>query len=226
MQANTSKRKYKIDEFTKAERANPIIQNFSTEKQILTCICCNKSDQGYTCFKCQQFVHKCLAPTNNRENLYECASCLNRNLDPLFPVVKVLFETYARTESIFTYSNMITFEFFLKPEDRQNHQFVEIRCIHSGMVSLGWPMQGSFSLNDEKANFIDFKPLLSNSNRKKRKEEYFMVPDSQLRIGKNILKFKIPCLDKHKFIASYQYEEKKEYFFAINLVKKLTPNEL
>jgi len=87
-------------------------------------------------------------------------------------------------------------------------------------------MHGGFSINDEKGNFHEMKPLLINSNRKTRREEYFLIPDDKLKIGKNYLKFKIPCLDRGRFTSSYQYEETKEYFFAINLVRRLTPIEL
>ena len=66
-------------------------------------------------------------------------------------------------------------------------------------------MHGGFSLNDEKVNFHEMKPLLINSNRKARREEYFTIPDDKLKIGKNYIKFKIPCLDRGRFTSSYQY---------------------
>ncbi len=48
------------------------------------------TEQGQKCFKCGHFVHICLAPEPNRNDRYECASCLNKNMDPLYQVVKVL----------------------------------------------------------------------------------------------------------------------------------------
>ena len=220
MQAAGSKRKFKIDDYLSSERANPIIQNISQTNQVLSCICGSTSEEGQTCFKCKTFVHQCLAAKSNRAAVYECASCLNKSMDPLFHIEKVLNESYFRTQSIFQYSNLVNFEFNLKHEDKD--LIVELRCLHSGSTSLGWPMQGGFSINDEKMNFHEMKPLLINSNRKARREEYFTIPNDKLRVGKNFLRFKIPCLDKNKFTHNFQFEEKKEYFFALNLIKKYT----
>lgn len=103
---------------------------------------------------------------------------------------------------------------------------VEVRGIIPGQVSLSWPMQGGFNINEEKINFHELKPLLINSNRKARREEFFTIPSDKLKIGKNCLKFLIPCLERGKFTSSYQFEEKKEYYFAIDLIKKLSPAEL
>jgi hypothetical protein len=170
---------------------------------VLSCICHGRSPTGQTCLVCGAFVHICLAPKANRGEKYECASCLNREMDPLYQVKRVLVESYFRTQSIFHYANVVNFEFLLKPEDKD--LIVEVRGLHSGHTSLSWPMQGGFSLNDDKANFHDFKPLLTNSNRKARREEYFSIPEGKLKPGKNHLKFKIPCLDSQRFCASYQY---------------------
>ena len=168
MQAVGSKKKYKIDDYVNS-KSNPIIKTYTPEDHILSCICGSPCKEGQTCFNCKAFVHKCLAADKNREEVYECASCLNKNLDPLFQVVKVLNEGYCRTMSIFKYSNIINYEFIINPEDRQPDHFIEVRSIHPGTVVLGWPMQGGFAINDEKSNFHEIKPLLINSNRKARR---------------------------------------------------------
>lgn len=87
-------------------------------------------------------------------------------------------------------------------------------------------MQGQFFLNDEKSSFHELKPLLINSNRKGRREEYFNIPHEKLRAGKNYIRFKIPCLDRAKFVAKYQHEEKKVYYFAVNSTVRLTSTDL
>ena len=109
MQAAGSKRKYKIEDYLSSERANPIIQNISQANQVLSCICGSMCEEGQTCFKCKVFVHKCLAAKSNRTEVYECASCLNKSMDPLFHIEKVLNESYFRTQSIFQYSNLVNF---------------------------------------------------------------------------------------------------------------------
>lgn len=85
-----AKKRFRIEEYVTSERANPIIQNIGQESQILNCICKTMTENGKICFKCKNFVHACLAFNNNREDLYECASCLNKSMDPLFQVKKIL----------------------------------------------------------------------------------------------------------------------------------------
>jgi hypothetical protein len=63
-------------------------------------------------------------------------------------------------------------------------------------LDLCWPMQGSFYLNDSPDPIFDLKPLMANTNRKTRREDYFMISPSKLKIGLNKLTFKIPQLDK------------------------------
>ena len=91
-----------------------------------------------------------------------------------------------------------------------------------GKTSLNYPMQGSFYINDEQVPFHDLKPLMSNSNKKNRREEYIIIPKNSVRPGKNVLRFKIIKLDKQKFEFRFQYEEKGIYFLAINVIWKLT----
>ena len=80
---------------------------------------------------------------------------------------RVLNETYFRTHSIFAYINTVNFEFTLNHEDLG--YLVEVRGIIPGNTILSWPMQGGFSINDEKNNFHELKPLIVNSNRKSRR---------------------------------------------------------
>lgn len=135
--------------------------------------------------------------------MYECCTCLNKALDPLVQVRKIMVESFFRTFSIFEYINIFSFEFVLTNEDLGFP--VEVRGLFPDSTCLSWPMQGGFYMNDDKASFHELKPLLYNSNRKHRREEYFMVPTDKLKIGKNFIKFKIPCLDRAKFTSKYQY---------------------
>lgn len=87
-------------------------------------------------------------------------------------------------------------------------------------------MQGAFYVNDEKNAVYELKPLLYNSNRKHRREEYFSIPSDRLKLGKNFVRFKIPCLDRAKFTAKYQHEDKKVYYMAVNSVQRLSQADL
>ena len=87
-------------------------------------------------------------------------------------------------------------------------------------------MQGQFYLNDDPEPFHDLKPLLINSNRKTRREEYFPVPQNRLKYGVNTVKFKIPCMDRVRMKEKFQYEEKKVYYLSVNVVVQLTENQI
>ena len=222
--ATTLKKKYNIEDYISPNRANPMIRNFGGKDKLVTCICEPKDQVGLACFKCKNFFHACLASSNNRGEQYECLPCLNRALDPQVQVRKVLVENYFKTFYIFDYVNIINFEFYLGQEEL-GHQ-VEIRGLVPDNTSLTWPMQGAFYLNEDKNSFHDLKPLLANSNRKHRREEYFSIPATGLKAGKNIVTFKIPCLDRNKFTTKFQFEDRKVYFMAVNSVERLTPADL
>ena len=141
------KKAYNIEEFLSLNRANPIISDFGPKKtSYLTCVCHKPDQQGLTCFKCHTLVHSCIAPKPNRGELFECASCLSRALDPLVQVRKVLVQSHFKTYCIFDYCNLVNFEFFLAPEDLAFP--VEVRGLLPEGTTLGWPMQGSFFLNE------------------------------------------------------------------------------
>ncbi len=44
------------------------------------------------------------------------------------------------------------------------------------------------------------------------------MPSDKLRAGRNLIIFKIPCLDKQKFTQKFKFEDKKIYYMAINSV--------
>jgi hypothetical protein len=71
---------------------------------------------------------------------------LNKALDPLIQVRKILAESYFKTMSIFEYVNIINFEFSLGQEDLGFP--VEVRGLVPDNTSLVWPMQGGFYLNE------------------------------------------------------------------------------
>lgn len=89
-------------------------------------------------------------------------------------------------------------------------------------------MQGELYLNKHTnpQPFFSFKPLMSNSNRKNRKEEPLMLPPGLLSVGKNVLEFRIPRLNSKQFTEKYQYEITAEYFFGIYSIKKMGKDEL
>lgn len=137
---------------------------------------------------------------------------------------RVLVESFFRTFPIFEYVNIFNFEFTLTHEDLGFP--VEVRGLFPENTTLSWPMQGAFYINDEKNSICDLKPLLCNSNRKHRREEYFSVPSDKLKLGKNFIRFKIPCLDRAKFTSKYQHEDKKVYYMSVNSVQRLSPGDL
>lgn len=145
-------------------------------------------------------------------------------MDPLHQVRKVLVQSYFSFYNVFSTSNETAFMFSLTVEDLGYP--VEIRGLRLSQVILSWPMTGCFFINAEKEPFYELKPLIVNSSRKGRKEEYIIIPKDNLKSGKNVLRFKIYCIDKERFINKYQYEEKGTYFFAINSINKLKPDEL
>ena len=60
------KKKYAMEDYVSASKANPIIKTFNKEKSALVCVCENKDQIGLTCFKCSTFIHNCLAVKPNR----------------------------------------------------------------------------------------------------------------------------------------------------------------
>jgi hypothetical protein len=82
-------------------------------------------------------------------------------------------------------------------------------------------MQGEFIVNGFKETTNSLKPLKSNSNRKNRKEDCFLIDPKYLKEGKNVLTFKINRLEKNVVVDKYQYEETGVYFIAIYSVKQL-----
>lgn len=104
------KKKYSLEEYISCARGNPIVKayNWESGSRTLNCLC-GRSDGGggVKCLRCGLCFHFCVANKANRGKQYECLSCLNRNLDPLFQVSKVLVECIFRTENIFEYQNHI-----------------------------------------------------------------------------------------------------------------------
>ncbi len=164
-------------DYTSPNRGSVISRTFTPKSQCLTCMCNNKADTRFMqCMSCNTEVHYCLENKNNRKRntVFECASCLSQALDPIYQVRKTFVKTYFTFSNIFTSTNQIDFIFDMDYADRGFP--VEIRAIKAGQTTLGWPNIGLFFLNNETQSFSELRPLICNSNRKERKEEYILIP--------------------------------------------------
>ena len=101
MQKNRALRQPVLQQFKVPSKGSQWYRYITKSEAILRCICLDLDEVGQVCFKCGLFVHKCLAEKENRYELYECASCVSKDMDPMFKVRKVLVESYFKIDKIF-----------------------------------------------------------------------------------------------------------------------------
>lgn len=119
------------------------------------------------------------------------------------------------------YENKLEFEFSARPLEVGCR--VDVRCFRTGEDAEGFPMIGTIRLNDREVTVL--KPLLSNSNLKKRKDEALTLPEENLR-GRNTLSLGFPRISRN-MRNTYQVESEKTcYFLGIYLIRRLKRDEL
>lgn len=119
------------------------------------------------------------------------------------------------------FANKLEFEFLL--EMREENTRVDVRCFRAGEDGIGFPMIGTLFLNGKEVTAL--KPLMSNSNLKKRKDEPLTLDEGHLK-GRNVLRFELPRI-KRDMKDKYQVELAKTCFFlGVYVIRKLPRDEL